>query len=158
MRLYFDLTTFMTHIGSCFNLAPFLKINAYNINNNNEPHYAFMKPPLHPGPYVCELQKTGVGSLRSANFKIVSRSANFCDRGGSGGGQKFFWPPKICHNLPPPQTWHSCMHTGGRLSLVVGDTASVIFHLGNLVIDLIAYGKKCSIPLVCLCKSCLLQR
>ena len=72
---------------------------------------------------MCELQKTGVGSLRSANFKIVSGSANFCDRGGSGGDRIF-----------------------------------VIFHFGNYVIDLIAYGKMCLIPLVCLCKSCLLQR
>ena len=47
--------------------------------------------------YMCELQKTGVGSLRSANFKIVSGSANFCDRGGSGGGTEIFLTTK---NLP----------------------------------------------------------
>ena len=47
--------------------------------------------------YMCELQKTGVGSLRSANFKIVIGSANFCDRGGSGGGTEIFLTTK---NLP----------------------------------------------------------
>ncbi len=55
LRLYFDLTHFMTHIGSCFNLAPFFK-QLHTISTtcliqvaHNQSPYAFTKPPLALG-------------------------------------------------------------------------------------------------------------
>ena len=45
MRLYFDLTTYDSH-WVMFQFGTFFKIVAHNLNNHNEPRYAFMKPPL----------------------------------------------------------------------------------------------------------------